>query len=80
MVVKTEWLRRKLLRIRKRRKWACTEMERKKSKDVNIFVTGVSMSGDAELNEHIGTTGEDQDRSSKQTSGNSREDDLREDL
>ncbi len=56
------------------------EMERKKSKDVTIFVTGVSMSGDAELNEHIGTTGEDQDRSSKQTSGNSREDDLREDL
>ncbi len=54
-------------------------MERK-NKDVNVFVTGVSMGGETNLNEHHGTTDEDQGRSSTEEVRDSREDDIRENI
>ena len=46
-----------------------------KNKDVQIFVTGVSMSGEAKLNEHNRTPKEDKEESKGEEIGNSREDD-----
>ena len=45
MVVKKEWLRKKLKRLKKQ------NMERK-SKDINVFVTGVSMEGESEIDDN----------------------------
>jgi hypothetical protein len=64
----------------KRKKWACMETEKRKSKDVDVFVTGVSMGGETNLDEHHGTTGEDQGRSSTKEVTDSREDDIRENI
>ena len=64
----------------KRKKWACMGMEKRKSKDVDVFVTGVSMGGETNLDEHHGTTGEDQGRSSTEEVTDSREDDIRENI
>ena len=58
MVVKKEWLRKKLKRLKKQ------NMERK-SKDINVFVTGVSMEGESEIDDNNRTTGEDKRESSK---------------
>ena len=68
-----------MAKIRKRKTWAIMETERK-SKDVNVFVTGVTMGGETNLNEHHGTTGEDQRRSSTKEVRDSREDDIRENI
>jgi hypothetical protein len=64
----------------KRKKWACMETEKRKSKDVDVFVTGVSMGGETNLDEHHGTTGEDQGGSSTEEVTDSREDDIRENI
>jgi len=66
--------------VKRKRTWACMEMEKRKSKDVNVFVTGVSMGGETSLNEHLGTTGEDQRGSSTEEVRDSREDDIRENI
>ena len=64
----------------KRKKWACMETEKRKSKDVDVFVTGVSMGGETNLDEHHRTTGEDQGGSSTEEVRDSREDDIRENI
>tara|TARA_R100001126_G_C4786054_1_gene129525 strand:- start:120 stop:293 length:174 start_codon:yes stop_codon:yes gene_type:complete len=56
------------------------ETEKRKSKDVDVFVTGVSMGGETNLNEHNRTTGEDQRGSSTKEVTDSREDDIRENI
>ena len=67
MVVKKEWLRKKLKRLKKQ------NMERK-SKDINVFVTGVSMEGESEIDDNNRTTGEDKRESSKKENSTIRED------
>ena len=46
-----------------------------KNKDVQVFVTGVSMTGEANLNEHNRTPEEDKAKSEGEEICNSREDD-----
>jgi len=46
-----------------------------KSKDVEILVTGVSMSGEVKLNEHSRTTEENKEQSTRTEICDSREDD-----
>tara|TARA_B100001250_G_scaffold356765_1_gene332057 strand:+ start:265 stop:504 length:240 start_codon:yes stop_codon:yes gene_type:complete len=79
VVAKKLWIRKKQKKLKKLKKWACMVMERK-NKDVNVFVTGVSMGGETNLNEHHGTTDEDQGRSSTEEVRDSREDDIRENI
>ena len=67
MVVKREWLRKKLKRLKKQ------NMERK-SKDINVFVTGVSMEGESEIDDNNRTTGEDKRESSKKENSTIRKD------
>jgi hypothetical protein len=55
-------------------------MEKRKNKDVDVFVTGVAMGGETNLDEHHGTTGEDQGGSSTKEVTDSREDDIRENI
>ena len=55
-------------------------MENRKSNDVNVYVTGVSMGGETSLDEHNGTTGEDQRGSSTEKVRDSGEDDIRENI
>jgi hypothetical protein len=71
-MVKMLWLKRKLQRL-KRKKWLRRKME--KSKDVKINVTGVSMSGESNLNEHDRTPKDDKEKSEGEENGNSRKDD-----
>ena len=47
----------------------------KNTKDVQVFVTGVSMTGESELNEHNRTPKENQEQSKGEEICNSREDD-----
>tara|TARA_R100000742_G_C4197130_1_gene27380 strand:+ start:308 stop:463 length:156 start_codon:yes stop_codon:yes gene_type:complete len=46
----------------------------KKNEDVKVFVKGVSMGGEINLNEHNGTTQEDKIKLEGEEIGNSRED------
>tara|TARA_B100001057_G_C22203839_1_gene701855 strand:+ start:103 stop:318 length:216 start_codon:yes stop_codon:yes gene_type:complete len=71
MAVKLAWLKRKLKR--KQRLKRLKSMEN--TKDVEIHVTGISMSGKAEINEHSGTPQEDQTKVEGAEIGDSREDD-----
>ena len=80
MVVKKLWLKRKLKMVKRKKTWACMGMEKRKSNDVNVYVTGVSMGGETRLDEHHGTTGEDQGGSSTEEVTDSREDDIRENI
>ena len=48
-----------------------------KNKDVQVFVTGVSMTGKIELNEHNRTPKENKEQSEGEEICNSREDDCR---
>lgn len=55
-MVKQRWLNQKLKNLNQKRKWL-KNMENKENKeqiDVTINVTGVSMSGEASINEHNG--------------------------
>ena len=45
------------------------------NKDVNVFVTGVSMTGESDLNEHNRTSEEDKAKSEGEEICDSREDD-----
>ena len=52
-------------------------MENKEQQDVTINVTGVSMTGESQLNEHDRVTQEDKAKSEGEEICNSREDDWR---
>ena len=70
-MVKKQWLNQKLKRSNQRKKW----LKNMENKDVQIFVTGVSMAGETNLNEHNRTPKEDKEESKGEEIGNSREDD-----
>ena len=46
-----------------------------KSKDVKVFVTGVSMAGEIKLDEHNRTPEDNKEKPKREEIGNSREDD-----
>ena len=69
MVVKKEWLRKKLKKQEKRKTWEC--MERKKSKDINVFVTGVSMEGESEIDDNNRTFEENKEQTERKETINS---------
>ena len=70
-MVKKQWLNQKLKRSNQRKKW----LKNMENKDVQIFVTGVSMAGETNLNEHNRTPKEDKEESKGEEICNSREDD-----
>jgi len=70
-MVKKQWLNQKLKKSSQRKKW----LKSMENKDVNVFVTGVSMTGESDLNEHNRTSEEDQVKSEGEEICNSREDD-----
>ena len=70
-MVKKQWLNQKLKKSNQRKKW----LKSMENKDVNVFVTGVSMTGESDLNEHNRTSEEDQVKSEGEEICNSREDD-----
>jgi hypothetical protein len=72
-MVKKQWLNQKLKRSNQRKQWLKSLME--KNKDVQVFVTGVSMTGESELNEHNRTPKENKEQSEGEEICNSREDD-----
>ena len=69
-MVKKQWLNQKLKKSSQRKKW----LKSMENKDVNVFVTGVSMTGESDLNEHNRTSEEDQVKSEGEEICNSRED------
>jgi len=70
-MVKKQWLNQKLKKSNQRKKW----LKSMENKDVNVFVTGVSMTGESDLNEHNRTSEEDKAKSEGEEICNSREDD-----
>ena len=70
-MVKKQWLNQKLKRSNQRKKW----LKNMENKDVQIFVTGVSMTGESNLNEHDRTSEEDKAKSEGEEICDSREDD-----
>ena len=70
-MVKKQWLNQKLKKSNQRKRW----LKNMENKDVQIFVTGVSMTGESNLNEHNRTPKEDKEESKGEEIGNSREDD-----
>jgi len=69
-MVKKQWLNQKLKKSNQRKKW----LKSMENKDVNVFVTGVSMTGESDLNEHNRTSEEDKAKSEGEEICNSRED------
>ena len=70
VMVKKVWLRKKLKKLQKR-KW----LKNVENKDVQVFVTGVAMAGESQLNEHDRTPEKDKAKSDGEEICNSREDD-----
>ena len=70
-MVNQRWLNQKLKKSSQRKKW----LKSMENKDVNVFVTGVSMTGESDLNEHNRTSEEDKAKSEGEEICNSREDD-----
>ena len=70
-MVKKQWLNQKLKKSNQRKRW----LKSMENKDVQIFVTGVSMTGESNLNEHNRTPKEDKEESKGEEICNSREDD-----
>tara|TARA_R110000803_G_scaffold155312_1_gene219998 strand:+ start:224 stop:436 length:213 start_codon:yes stop_codon:yes gene_type:complete len=70
-MVNQRWLNQKLEKLKAKRKW----LRNMENKDVQVFVTGVSMSGEASINEHNGTTQENKEKLEGEEVGNSRKDD-----
>jgi len=69
-MVKKVWLSQKLKKLNQRKNW----LKNVENKDVQVFVTGVSMAGELNLNEHNRTPEEDQVKSEGEEICNSRED------
>ena len=70
-MVKKQWLNQKLKKSNQRKRW----LKNMENKDVQIFVTGVSMTGESNLNEHDRTSEEDKAKSEGEEICDSREDD-----
>jgi hypothetical protein len=70
-MVKKQWLNQKLKKSNQRKRW----LKNMENKDVQIFVTGVSMTGETNLNEHDRTSEEDKAKSEGEEICDSREDD-----
>jgi hypothetical protein len=71
VMVRTEWLRKKLKRLKRlKRLKKASKMDNEKQ-DVTIEVTGVSMSGEASINEHDGPIESDKEESTKEENTNS---------
>ena len=64
MEINQKWLRKKLKNLSQKRKWL--NMENKEPQDVTIEVTGVSMSGEASINEHNGHIESDKEEPTKE--------------
>ena len=69
-MVKKQWLNQKLKKSNQRKRW----LKNMENKDVQIFVTGVSMTGESNLNEHDRTSEEDKAKSEGEEICDSRED------
>jgi len=70
-MVNQKWLNQKLRNLKARRKW----LRNMENKDVQVFVTGVSMTGEVKLDEHNRTPEDNKEKSKTEEIGNSREDD-----
>jgi hypothetical protein len=70
-MVKKQWLNQKLKKSNQRKRW----LKNMENNDVQIFVTGVSMTGESNLNEHDRTSEEDKAKSEGEEICDSREDD-----
>jgi shikimate 5-dehydrogenase len=69
-MVNQRWLSQKLKKSNQKRKWL-KDMENKENKeqnDVTINVTGVSMSGEASINEHNGHIESDKEEPTEEKS------------
>ena len=64
MEINQKWLRKKLKNLSQKRKWL--NMENKEPQEVTIEVTGVSMSGEASINEHNGHIESDKEEPTKE--------------
>jgi len=69
-MVNLRWLSQKLRKLNQKRKWL-KNMENKEQQDVTINVTGVSMSGEASINEHDRPIKTDKEEPTEEESGNS---------
>ena len=65
-MVNQRWLSQKLKKSNQKRKWS--NKENKEQNDVTINVTGVSMSGEASINEHNGHIESDKEEPTKEKS------------
>jgi|TARA_R110002020_G_scaffold109140_2_gene252690 hypothetical protein len=70
-MVSQRWLNQKLRKLKARKKW----LRNMENKDVQVIVTGVSMTGESQLNEHNGITQENKEELEREEIGTSREDD-----
>ena len=70
-MVNQKWLNQKLRNLKARRKW----LRNMENKDVQVFVTGVSMTGEVKLDEHNRTPEDNKEKSKTEEIGDSREDD-----
>ena len=70
-MVNQKWLNQKLRNLKARRKW----LRNMENKDVQVFVTGISMTGEVKLDEHNRTPEDNKEKSKTEEIGNSREDD-----
>jgi hypothetical protein len=61
-MVKKVWLRKKLKRLSQKRKW----LRNMENKDVQVFVTGVSMAGEVNLDEHNRTPEDNKEESERE--------------
>ena len=66
-----EWLRKKLKRIKRLKELRRASKMDNDKKDVTIEVTGVSMSGEASINEHDGPIESDKEEPTKEGNRNS---------
>jgi len=70
-MVSQRWLNQKLRKLKARKRW----LRNMENKDVQVIVTGVSMTGESQLNEHNGITQENKEELEREEIGTSREDD-----
>ena len=70
-MVNQKWLNQKSRNLKARRKW----LRNMENKDVQVFVTGVSMTGEVKLDEHNRTPEDNKEKSKTEEIGDSREDD-----
>ena len=69
--VRAEWLRKKARRLKKLKELKKASKMDNEKQDVTIEVTGVSMSGEASINEHDGPIKSNKDEPKREESGNS---------